>query len=86
MTEPLTIGQKLVARWEGVDSGWSEPADLAQAIDEAIAAERERTAKLVERLREEWFHEGIPGDLAVPAGAFARSMKQLAAAIRAGER
>ena len=46
------------------------------------AAERERSASMVETLREEWFHDGIPGDLAVPAGAFAKSMKQLAAVIR----
>jgi hypothetical protein len=44
MTEPLTIGQRLVARWEGPSSGWSEPADLAEAIDAAIAAEREACA------------------------------------------
>ena len=49
MTEPLTIGQQLVARWEGVNSGWSEPADLAEAIDAAIAAEREACAKLAEQ-------------------------------------
>jgi len=51
MTEPLTTGQSLVARWEGTNSGWSEPADLAEAIDEAIAdavlAERERCCQLV---------------------------------------
>ena len=45
MTEPLTIGQQLVARWEGPSSGWSEPADLAEAIDAAIAAEIERLQK-----------------------------------------
>jgi hypothetical protein len=56
MTEPLTTGQSLVARWEGTDSGWSEPADLAEAIDEAIAeavlAERERCCQIV------WGHCG----------------------------
>jgi hypothetical protein len=36
-TEPLTTGQKLVARWESQNSGWAEPADLAEAIDKAIA-------------------------------------------------
>jgi hypothetical protein len=46
MTEPLTIGQQLVARWESVNSGWSEPADLAEAIDAAIAAERERCVRI----------------------------------------
>jgi RNase adaptor protein for sRNA GlmZ degradation len=50
-TEPLTIGQQLVARWEGPASGWSEPADLAQAIDAAIAAEREACAQLAEGTR-----------------------------------
>ena len=40
MTGPLTIGQQLVARWEGVNSGWSEPADLAEAIDKAIEEAR----------------------------------------------
>lgn len=38
-TEPLTIGQRIVAKWEGPASPWSEPADLAEAIDKAIAAE-----------------------------------------------
>lgn len=46
------------------------------------AAERERCAKMVEELRATWFHDGVPGDLAVPAGAFARSMKELAAVMR----
>ena len=46
-TEPLTIGQQIVARWEGLDSGWGEPADLAEAIDKAIADERERCAAIV---------------------------------------
>lgn len=40
--------------------------------------ERERCAALVSHLRATWFHEGIPGDTAVPAGVFARSLKQLA--------
>lgn len=34
-TEPLTVGQQLVARWES-GTGWSEPADLAEAIDAEI--------------------------------------------------
>jgi len=59
-----------------------EKHNLAKAIDAAIAEERERCAKMVEDLRAAWFHEGVPGDTAVPAGAFARSMKQLAAVIR----
>jgi hypothetical protein len=50
MTEPLTIGQQLVARWEGVNSGWSEPADLAEAIDAAIAAEREACARICDSM------------------------------------
>lgn len=49
-TEPLTIGQQLVARWEGPASGWSEPADLAEAIDATIAAERERCAALLDEM------------------------------------
>lgn len=47
-TEPLTIGQQLVAKWESLDSGWSEPADLADAIDYAIATERERCAMIAQ--------------------------------------
>lgn len=43
----LYNGQQLVARWEGPNSGWSEAADLALAIDEAIAAERERCCQIV---------------------------------------
>lgn len=46
------------------------------------AHERERCATMVEALREQWFNPGVPGDLAVPAGAFARSMKELAAVMR----
>jgi hypothetical protein len=48
MTEPLTIGQRIVAKWEGPASDWSEPADLAEAIDAAIAAEREACASLAD--------------------------------------
>lgn len=47
-----------------------------------VENERERCAKMVEELRATWFHDGIPGDLAVPAGAFARSMKELAVVMR----
>lgn len=36
VTEPLTVGQKLVAQWE-TGAGMSEPADLAEAIDRALA-------------------------------------------------
>lgn len=54
----------------------------AEYIEAAIQAERERCAKMVDDLRATWFHDGIPGDLAVPAGAFARSMKELAAVMR----
>lgn len=46
------------------------------------AAERERCAKMVEDLRSTWFHDGVPGDTVVPAGAFARSMRELAALMR----
>lgn len=55
---------------------------LEGVVAKAVAAERERCAKMVEELRATWFHDGIPGDLAVPAGAFARSMKELAAVMR----
>lgn len=44
--------------------------------------ERERCAKMVELIRDEWFHAGVPGDTAAPVGAFAKSMKQLAAVMR----
>jgi hypothetical protein len=37
--EPLTTGQSIVAKWESPASPWSEPADLAEAIDRAVAAE-----------------------------------------------
>jgi hypothetical protein len=40
--EPLTTGQSIVAKWEGPSSPWSEPADLAEAIDVALALEYER--------------------------------------------
>lgn len=36
-TGPLTIGQEIVGRWES-GTGMSEPADLAEAIDRAIAS------------------------------------------------
>lgn len=71
-TEPLTIGQQLVARWESIDSGWGEPADLAEAIDDAIAAEREACAKLV---------ESAPMGKAAGHHVFAE-LVELAAAIR----
>ncbi|MBK9497149.1 MAG: hypothetical protein IPO08_22070 [Xanthomonadales bacterium] len=48
-TEPLTIGQQLVARWESEDNGWSEPADLAEAIDREIATQRQRVADAMAR-------------------------------------
>lgn len=35
-TEPLTDGQKIVAWWESTTSA-SEPADLADKIDEALS-------------------------------------------------
>lgn len=44
----MTTGQSIVATWEAPDSPWSEPADLAEAIDKAIAAEREACAKIAE--------------------------------------
>ena len=51
-TEPLTTGQSIVAKWEGPASSWSEPADLAEAIDKAIAAEREACAKIADNYAE----------------------------------
>lgn len=45
MTEPLTVGQQIVAKWESLESGWSEPADLADGIDAALKAEREACAE-----------------------------------------
>jgi hypothetical protein len=47
-TEPLTTGQSIVAKWESPASPWSEPADLAEAIDKAIAAEREACARIAD--------------------------------------
>lgn len=51
MTEPLTLGQRIVAKWEGPASDWSEPADLADGIDAAIDAavkeERMRCAYVI---------------------------------------
>ena len=44
----MTTGQSIVAKWEAPDSPWSEPADVAEAIDKAIAAEREACAKIAE--------------------------------------
>ena len=45
-TEPLTTGQRLVSEWER--DIIAEPCELAEAIDAAIAAERERCANLAE--------------------------------------
>ena len=47
-TEPLTIGQQIVAAHE-LDM-IAEPCDLAQRIDDAIAAEREACATVAEWL------------------------------------
>jgi hypothetical protein len=57
-TEPLTEGQSIVAKWESLTCPWSEPADLAEAIDEAIAAEREACAKIAEG----YWGGGMPED------------------------
>jgi hypothetical protein len=53
-TEPLTTGQSIVAKWESPASPWSEPADLAEAIDKAIAAEREACAKIADDAAASW--------------------------------
>jgi len=45
-TEPLTIGQRIVAGFE--TDLISEPCEYAQAIDDAIAAEREACLRIVE--------------------------------------
>jgi len=74
-TEPLTIGQRIVARWESIDSGWSEPADLAEAIDAAIAAEREACAKIAD--------DAAPTSMSPHAEGGRMSCRQVAAAIRA---
>lgn len=46
-TGPLTIGQQIVEWWESSTSA-SEPADLAERIDAAIAAEREGCATVAD--------------------------------------
>lgn len=46
-TGPLTVGQQIVARWE-TDMTLAEPCELAQLIDDAIAAEREACARVAE--------------------------------------
>lgn len=75
-----------VLREFAVEIDGHSPDDVALAVAkilaDAIWAERERCAKMVDVLREQWFHDGVPGDTAVPAGAFARSMKDLAAVMR----
>lgn len=48
LTKPLTTGQRIVAKWESLNSGWSEPADLAEGIDDAIAAALEEAAKVAD--------------------------------------
>lgn len=45
-TKPLTLGQQIVAAHEA--DMIAEPCELAQRIDDAIASERERCAKLLE--------------------------------------
>lgn len=52
-TEPLTIGQRIVADWES--SIFGEPCDLAEVIDKAIEASaadmRERAAVTADGFR-----------------------------------
>ena len=55
-----TVGQKIVDKWEALDSPWSEPADLARAIDDAIFEERLRCSKLAQHIAETMF-EGTYG-------------------------
>jgi hypothetical protein len=74
-TEPLTIGQKLVARWESIDSGWSEPADLAEAIDNAIEAETVACAVIAEQSG-----CGAPGCTDCHGGAIAAAIRNRAPA------
>lgn len=78
MTEPLTVGQQIVARWEGSASGWSEPADLAEVIDSAIAGEREACALLADEFRD-LPHGSVPVSGLEATWAAA---KQIADAIR----
>lgn len=53
MTEPLTTGQQIVAWWETSTSA-SEPADLAEKIDDALELADKNYVRVVkesERLR-----------------------------------
>ena len=79
-TEPLTTGQSIVAKWEGPSSPWSEPADLAEAIDKAIAAEREACAQAATALpppegltHGAWDRGYLAGRLAAAAAIKART-------------
>jgi hypothetical protein len=68
-TEPLTLGQKIVAAYE--TDMIAEPCELAAAIDKAVEAEREACAKVAEG--GSFLHD------ASPAAHFGR---ECAAAIR----
>jgi len=61
-TEPLTIGQSIVAKWEGPAGPWTEPADLAEAIDAAIAAEREACAKIADTY-DKWIADQVAAEI-----------------------
>lgn len=79
--EPLTTGQRIVARWEGLNSGWSEPADLAEGIDEAIAAAR--SAALEEAAKVADTGMLVPPDGGSPTQDEIDVAERIAAAIRA---
>lgn len=76
MAEPLTVGQQLVARWEWLNSGWSEPADLAQAIDDAIAAESEACAKALDRRASAYRPDDRGHDILTAAAAEIRARNE----------
>ena len=64
-TEPLTTGQQIVAKWEGLDSGWTEPADLAEGIDNAITAARKAALEEAAKVADLYIEKAWPaGDIA----------------------
>jgi hypothetical protein len=81
-TEHLTTGQQIVAKWEGLN-GWSEPADLAEGIDDAIAAARsaalEEAAKVADKAGYKYRDDNALGDR---EEAYLDATIDIAAAIR----
>lgn len=78
-TEPLTTGQRIVAKWESLDSGWSEPADLAKGIDDAIAADR---SAALEEAAKKADAAVLEAEDAMSDGLGATLLERVAAAIR----